>query len=235
MKREQKSPIPLSIQVGQWKRVLKWEDEPVLKLSLNWPGLPEDTRGQRRVDRYYRQVSDQWKARWEGLLYREACEAAQFSLKNSHVFRPWEGKLDYSVTFNRDGLLSIYQNACEYAGGAHGVTLRWADTWEPRSGTPRTLRSFFPPGHRWKRTVLEQLEHQAEARVAGGETLYFDDWRVRLIKEFDPDRFYLTEEGICIFYPLYAIAPYAEGIPVFTIPYPVPPQKLGDSQTMSLR
>ena len=32
-------------------------------------------------------------------------------------------------------------------------------------------------------------------------------------------RFYLTPEGLAFFYPMYAIAPAAEGIPVFTVPY----------------
>ena len=36
---------------------------------------------------------------------------------------------------------------------------------------------------------------------------------------FPPLNFYLTEEGLAFFYPMYAIAPAVEGIPVFTVPY----------------
>lgn len=220
MRKEREKPAPLSLQAGRWNRVLRWENEPVLKLDMRWPKLPEDTRGLRRVDRYYRQISDQWRTRWENDLYHEACRTAQFQREQGQSFQPWACKLDYCATLNQEGLLSLYQDAYEYTGGAHGVTIRQADTWEPRSGTPRTLRSFFPPAFHWKRTVLEEIARQAESRVTAGETLYFDSWRDLIQTEFEPDRFYLTESGICVFYPLYAIAPYAEGISVFTIPYP---------------
>ncbi|MFR0769046.1 MAG: RsiV family protein [Dysosmobacter sp.] len=34
-----------------------------------------------------------------------------------------------------------------------------------------------------------------------------------------PHAVLLTPEGLAFFYPMYAIAPAAEGIPVFTVPY----------------
>ena len=40
------------------------------------------------------------------------------------------------------------------------------------------------------------------------------------MREFDPERFYCTPEGPVVFYPLYSVAPYAEGIPVFPITPP---------------
>ena len=52
-----------------------------------------------------------------------------------------------------------------------------------------------------------------------GGARYLDGWRRRLRQQFNPMRFYLTPEGIAFFYPMYAIAPAAEGIPVFTVPY----------------
>ena len=56
-----------------------------------------------------------------------------------------------------------------------------------------------------------------------GCSLFDPDWPRLLRRSFDPERFYLTPEGIAVFFPLYAIAPYAEGIPVFLIPYPEAP------------
>lgn len=219
-KKMEQRAVDIPVDAGLWKRVLKWEDAPVLILSLRYPKLPEDRAGLRRVGRCYRRAADLWKTRWEGKLYRDACAAAEAAQAEGRPFQPWEAKLDYTVTLQREGLLSLYMDAWEYAGGAHGLTVRHADTWEPRSGTVRPLASFFPPRSHWRRQVLESLYTQAEARVAAGETLYFDDWPARLQGAFNPERFYLTEEGIAIFYPLYTIAPYAEGIPVFQIPYP---------------
>ena len=48
---------------------------------------------------------------------------------------------------------------------------------------------------------------------------YAEGWRRRLRRSLSPLNFYLTEEGLAFFYPMYAIAPAVEGIPVFTVPY----------------
>ena len=40
-----------------------------------------------------------------------------------------------------------------------------------------------------------------------------------LRRRFNAQNFYLTAEGLSFFYPMYAIAPAAEGIPTFTAPF----------------
>ena len=218
MKKQQPGPVPVGSEA--WKRVLKLEGEAVLNLSLRRPSLPEETAGERRVERYYARVEQRWRERWEGELYRRACQAAAAAREQSRPFRPWEASLDYTVTLQDEALLSLYLDAYEYTGGAHGLTTRRADTWEPRTGTVRTLSSFFPPRKRWRRLVLLDMQAQARRRIASGESLFYDDWQERMEREFDPERFYLTPEGLALFYPLYAVAPYAEGIPVFVLPHP---------------
>ena len=48
---------------------------------------------------------------------------------------------------------------------------------------------------------------------------YDPEWRKKLRRRFNSRNYYLTEEGLTYFFPMYAIAPAAEGIPVFTVPY----------------
>ena len=48
---------------------------------------------------------------------------------------------------------------------------------------------------------------------------YLPEWRKAVRRRFNPQNYYLTEEGLAFFYPMYAIAPAAEGIPVFLMPY----------------
>ena len=43
---------------------------------------------------------------------------------------------------------------------------------------------------------------------------------IKELYDFDPERFYLTEAGPVIYFPLYSIAPYAEGIPAFSLAIP---------------
>ena len=216
-----KSQETLPLEAGAWRRVLKWEGEPVLTISLRWPKLPEDLPGPRRVSRYYRQVADCWRTRWEKDLYARAKEAAAAAREASRPFTPWSADLDFTPTLRENGLLSLYQDAVERTDGSRPVTFRRSDTWELPSGTPRSLASFLPPPHR-KRRVLEAVAAQIEGRVASGESLFYEDWRRRLAAAFDPERFYLTGEGAALYFPLCTVAPYAEGIPTFSIPISSP-------------
>ena len=48
---------------------------------------------------------------------------------------------------------------------------------------------------------------------------YHDKWRQHLRRSFNRENFFLTPEGLSVFWPMYAIAPAAEGIPTFTLPF----------------
>ena len=221
MLKTDQSPETILLEAGAWRRVLKWEGEPVLTISLRWPRLPEDLPGPRRVSRYYRQVADCWRTRWETELLRRAREAAAAAREESRPFSPWSAVLDFTPTLREGGLLSLYQDAVECTGDTRPVTLRRSDTWELPSGTLRSLASFLRPPHR-RRRVLAEVAAQIERRIASGESLFYEDWRRRLPAAFDPDRFYLTGEGAVLYFPLCTVAPYAEGIPVFPIQIPPP-------------
>lgn len=221
MRQNSQPPPSAPVETQQYKRVLKWEAEPVLTLSVEFPKFPEDGPGFRRVNRYYCQVARQWRARWEGALYEQAREEARSLREASRPFRPWEARLTYQITCREDGLLSLYLDAYEYAGGAHGMTVRQGDAWSMPEGACRSLRSFFPPRCRWRQAVLDQVSRSIQARLAAGESWFDPNWQELIVRTFDPERFYCTKEGPVVFYPLYSIAPYAEGIPVFPI---VPPQ-----------
>ena len=219
MPKSKQLPSP-AVEATVYQRVLKYEQAPVLCLSIRCPRLSGEGAGCRRINRCYDRMSALWRERWEGLLYRQACAAAQADREAGRPVRTWQARLDFTVTLREGELLSLYFDIYEYTGGAHGTTLRQGDTWQVPAGAPRTLASFYPPRSRWRRQALTQLHRQAARNAEGGESLYYEDWPQRLTACFDPDRFYLTPQGIDLFYPLYTIAPYAEGIPVFQLPYP---------------
>jgi len=197
------------VEAGCRTRSLKREGVPVLDYTVRWPRLPDDSRAMRRINRYYRALTGRWQARWEKILYPRACAETPD--------RPWSAVLDYQITCQRDNLLSVRMDAREDAGTSRPLLACHSCTWDLESGTPRPLRSFFPPHTRWRAQVLEELHRKAEKNVASGVFLYFEDWPRRLRVWFDPDHFYLTDEGIALFYPLYTLAPYLEGIPVLLL------------------
>lgn len=198
-------------------RVLKQEGKAVLALSLRRPGFPDRGRT-KRVERYFAHLAQMWEARWETVLFPRACQARAAAREMGAAFAPWEARLDYVVTLWAPPLISLRLNAVEDTGGGRPFRFRMGETWDCAGGYPRPLRAFLPKNRRWRKALLAQLGAQAEGRLAAGEALFYPDCAQRLAQAFDPERFYLTQEGLAVFYPLYALGPYGEGIPVFSVP-----------------
>lgn len=221
MKREKKPLPPVTVEPQVWQEDLTWEGESVLTVSLRRPSVPGSAAPLRRMERCYARLEALWRERWTGPLYRGACGALAAARAASRPFRPWEAAVDYAVTYAGDGLLSIRLETRERTDSARPLLRLQGDVWDTAAGVPVPLSAFFPPGARPRRLLLPQLRAQAEERTASGEYLYYPDWPRRLKADFSPDRFYLTAAGeLALFYPLYTLAPYAEGIPVFTVPAP---------------
>lgn len=201
-----------------WSQVLKQDGEAVLTLSIRRPAFPEKGKT-RRLEQYFGQMARRWRRRWESVLFPEACQALSDARAASRPFDPWRAELDYTVTLWRDPLLSLYLDAAETRGDQTPRPVRFGEVWDCSTGYPRTLRSFFPPKDlRWRRRALDAMRAEAARRLSSGESLLDPDCARILERVFDPDRFYLTEEGAAVFFPLCTLGPRAEGIPVFSVP-----------------
>lgn len=207
---------PVSPQL--WKRTLKSNGDPVLTLSIRRPSFPESGKT-RRIEYYFSQLAQRWQTRWENDLYPKACQSYTEHQAQSRTFLPWQVTLDYEITFWRPPLISIRLEIREQGPFSLPLFISIGEVWDIAAGYPRSLRSFLPETPRlWKRELMKHLAVLMQKQLDSGESLLRPDCFSDLKLKFDSERFYLTEEGIVIFYPLYALGPYSEGIPTFTIP-----------------
>ncbi len=216
MKKSEIPPLSLPLEEESRTWALTYEDETVLTLALRIPKLPEKPLSLRRAGRFCRRAADSYRQRWEGELYRRACLALTQARERSRPFHPWEADLEASAVYLDGGYLSLCMDAHQREGVSRPSLTRFAMVWPLSGRFPCTLEQFLGKGCR--RRVLAGMAEQIEARVASGESLYFEDYPRRLSRFFDPDRFYLTPEGVALFYPVCSLAPYAEGLPVFLFP-----------------
>ena len=54
---------------------------------------------------------------------------------------------------------------------------------------------------------------------AAGMARYHEKWRQELRRNFNRENYYVTPEGLQFFWQMYAIAPWAEGVPTFSLPF----------------
>lgn len=152
-------------------------------------------------------------------LYPQAVQDYKNSLLNGYPFNPHGAFLNYSVTYNENCVLSFYYDTYTYTGGAHGTTLRLADTYGLNTGREIPLSAYFQDKVNYRKKVLQIILDEADKRNKEDPNLYFDDYRSLIKKYFNEQSYYLTPDGIVIFYGQYEIAPYAVGMPEFLIPY----------------
>lgn len=213
MKEKSEQIESVLVEEGRFAKLMKRDGEPVLTIMLRRPVLKGNTAAEQRMERYYAKVAAIWKKRWEGALLERAAASLSRAREASRPFRPWEVSLDYSVTYNREGRLSIRMDARESCGGPATLVCT-GDVWDLATGTPILLPVLLHKRN-WKKTVFDAVCKQAEAQLAAGSALYEEEWKHIAKARLDPGHCYLTEEGIAVFYPQCILAPRVEGIPVF--------------------
>ena len=209
--------ISCPVSTEAWKRTMKTKGTPVLHISIQRPSFP-DSGKHRRMERYFAQLAQRWQTRWENDLYQKACQAFESQAGDS-PFQPWQASFPYEVSFWSPPLISIRINIQEQGPVTPPSSLCIGEVWDCSSGYPCSLRTFLPAKpHQWKKHLIVQLQEQAQQRLDSGESLLYPNCLSIVKQAFAPERFYLTESGLVIFYPLYVLGSYGEGIPTFTIP-----------------
>ena len=185
----------------------------VLRASVTLPRpVWEDTTA-RRIHRFYQLQARSYLRYCESWLLPQAEAAYREALASSAPLPCFTARLDFRVTYQDDRFLSLYTQSRE--AGLPGQTLltRHADTWDLFTGYPVPLTSFCPRSGR--KRLFAAAEAAIRQQEAAGVARYHENWRRRLRRHFNPQNYYLTEDGLAFFYPMYAIAPAIEGIPTF--------------------
>lgn len=205
-----------------------WEEDsvPVLRAAVSLPQTDGRGRRARRFNRYYRRFLRAFLLYCEHALLPEARASLHAALSASLPFSPRQVTLRFTVTWRGGDLLSLVLDAEE-----PGLTVRRADTWDLASGLPVPLSEFFPPKTPLRTRLGRAAREELARRQERSGTLWREDSRRMLRRALNTRNFYLSEGGLCFFYPMYALADASAGIVTFTLPYdaadgpfpPVPP------------
>lgn len=193
------------------------EGIPVLTTAISVP-QPEmsntTSKISRHIRRYYQLQCRSYLRYCEKWLLPQAEAEYRAALAASTPPPSFQTRLEYRITYQEGSLLSLYTQSREPT-----LITRRGDTWDLTTGYPVPLSDFFSPHISWKRQLLALAETEIQRQERAGISCYRGDWRHRLRRSFNPQNYYLTADGLAFFFPMYAIAPSVEGIPVFTLPY----------------
>lgn len=210
----------MTIQPFTAEREWMVEGIPVLSASVSVPQPAEATdRTARRIRRYYQLQCRSYLRYCEKWLLPQAAAECRAALAASAPLPKFRAELLYRVTYQDERFLSLYTQSREVTLPGQTQVTRRGDTWDLAAGYPVPLSSFFSPRSSWKRQLLETAAEEIRRQERAGIARYHEKWPRELRRRFTPQNFYLTEEGLAFFYPMYALAPAVEGIPTFVVPY----------------
>nr|WP_326184298.1 RsiV family protein [uncultured Oscillibacter sp.] len=196
------------------------EGIPVLTASVSVPRPEPAADGvSRRIHRYYQLQCRAYLRYCERWLLPQAEAEYRAALAASAPLPCFRAELGYRVTYNQDGLWSLYTQSREVTLPGQTLVTRRGDTWDLAAGYPVPLGDFFPSRSPWRRRLLALAAAEIERRERAGIARYHEGWRRELRRHFNPQNFYLSGEGLVFFFPMYAIAPGTEGVPAFLLPY----------------
>lgn len=117
---------------------------------------------------------------------------------------------NYTVKYNKNDILSIAETGYQYTGGAHGITWRSSKTIYLPTGHVYNLGEIFKAGFDYQTFLNTKIKEQLKARGWEGHASF---------EGVNKDTsYFITEEGLVIYYQPYEIAAYVFGMPEFFIP-----------------
>lgn len=168
-----------------------------------------------RINKFYKDRALKFKRYYETELFGMAIQQYKEDLKEGFPIRMYGAAQMYQITYLQSCIISLYYDQYEYTGGAHGNTIRSAQTWQLHKCGMLKLDELVHCPPDFKSYILSAVNKQIEKEP----DIYFQNYKDLASETFNKNSFYCTPQGIKVFYQQYDIAPYSSGIREFVIPY----------------
>lgn len=135
---------------------------------------------------------------------------SQASMEIREGENPYDYSLDYEITYNQNGLISIVFDQYTYTGGAHGMVDRVAYTIDIKTGKILSLQDLLKENPDYEAEITQQIKKQFQQKYGYLLTPF------ETINE--QQAFYIKGDSVIIYFGLYEYTPYSAGIPEFSLP-----------------
>lgn len=209
------------IEKRELKDELKYKDTVILTYKIEYPEIVSSDYNYCMdvFNKYNKDSAMMYESYVRTELYNNAKLLYDYNSSNGYPIMVYEIVSEFSITYNKDNIISLYIDQYEFSGGAHGNTIRSSQNWDLFSCMTLPLSYFYPNNPNYILDILKNIIEQIRIEIQEGINTYFDNYCELVIESFNPENYYLTEDSIAIFFQQYDIAPYSSGIPVFNIPY----------------
>lgn len=198
------------------KGELKYKDTVVLTYNIEYPEIvySDYILGKQSFNKFNKDIALSLEKYVVSTLFKDASELYDYNVSNNYPIMVYEVLLQYNITYNNNNILSLYYDNYEFTGGAHGNTIRSSQTWDLYLNRQLRLSSFYNNPY-YIIDILKNVNNQIAEQISLGNNTFFDNYCQLVTETFNLSNYYLTTNGIVIFFQQYDIAPYSSGIQTF--------------------
>ena len=167
------------------------------------------------VNKFYKTRALEFRRYCETELFNMAVEQYKDAILNNFPVRVFEALAVFLTTYLCNCIISLYTDRYEYTGGAHGNTVREAQTWDLSQCGAIDLATLVQCQPDFKTYTLAAVENHIE----NDPDLYFENYQELIEQTFNQNSFYVNKKGVVVYFQQYDIAPYSSGIREFLLPY----------------
>ncbi len=150
----------------------------------------------------------------ENALVKFDSEYAKFKNDFEESALVWEALFEGEVTYQSSKIISIAINSYLNTGGAHGNMNITFLNFDPMTGRLLEFHDLILNKAAFEDVAKKHFEAAKQASGKTGFVDYFFGEGFQL-----PENIGFTDDGVILFYNVYEIASYADGITEFVIPY----------------
>ncbi len=126
------------------------------------------------------------------------------------------GETIFELHYLSEKVMSFSMIYYSYTLGAHGFTEQISYNFDLKTGQEITVQELFYGYNHYEEFINQEIKRQ----IAIEKDIYFNEGKdFQSIRNNQP--FYIQYDGIVIYFGLYELAPYADGIRYFKIPFSI--------------
>ena len=207
------------IKMNTAEKELYYQGEVIVKYRIEYPEIINSyyNEGMQIFNHENRKSALELKEYAEGELYEQAKQTYKFNKKNGYPIMVYELVRECNITYNQNQLVSLYCDEYIFEGGAHGNTLRKSQNWDLKIAQEIPLQAFSKGNPYFLIDILKQINKKIAEQIESGVGSYFQEYCQLVLETFNLENYYLTPNGIVVFFQQYDIAPYSSGIPTFLV------------------
>ena len=199
---------------------IRQSDQEILHYEIIYPVIKAENAVEKKINR----VHEAGAKNFERLIKSRYLSVARRQFRAIHgygAFYPVEISASFQVMKNSGGLFSLF-NDTYFQLRHNGYKMsRTSKTYDMITGSALLLPQLFKHRSLFRQSLIRELRAKIEEEDDKTPGCYFSDWGDIFQHKISDSGYYLTEEGIVIYFQPETIAGLNAGMPSFMIPYGV--------------